>query len=447
MPRKISLSFLGTGAYRNTDYFFPGEHAAETYATPLIQVAVQQYLEQHEGFGPTDRHVLLLSDAARKRNYLAATKPHDAPAEHDGLRAELLKANNAAVTKTVAVPTGHDRDSVIETFDRMAQEVGTGDAVFLDVTHGFRSLPMLALVLGNFLRVAKGAHVRAIYYGAFEDRGEHGGRTPVYDLAYLLELQEWTTAAYGYVEYGFAAPLSKLATRDSAELLKLTQGQHAGAKSVSKLFRATCDFEAQLRTNRGHELQLAEVATAIAEHAAQFGSGSDLERGPLGVLVDRIAAKTAGLARPDDLNWLRAARLAFDDGLIQQACSLLREGMVTYVCKQEGLKYGEPLDRILVEKAFNVTGHNVPRDRWDAPTFRIKDFELLMQSHTLSILYKTFASLTPFRDDLMHSGYYHGLVSNNARPALEVAKGVRLALERVEAVLIHINLIDSDKLA
>ena len=436
MPRKISLSFLGTGAYRNTDYFFPGEHAAETYATPLIQVAVQQYLEQHEGFGPTDRHVLLLSDAARKRNYLAATKPHDGPAEHEGLKAELLKANNAAVTKTVAVPTGHDRDSVIETFDRMAQEVGAGDEVFIDVTHGFRSLPMLALVLGNFLRVAKGAHVRAIYYGAFEDRGEHGGRTPVYDLAYLLELQEWTTAAYGYVEYGFAAPLSVLATRDSAELLKLTQGQHAGARSVKQLFKATCDFEAQLRTNRGHELQLAKVAADIAEYASNFGSGSDLERGPLGVLVDRIAAKTTGLARADDLNWLRAARLAFNDGLIQQACSLLREGMVTYVCKKEALDYGQPLDRVLVEKALNAMGHDVARDKWDAPAYRMNDFEALMQSKTIQLLYKIFASLTYFRDDLMHAGYYHGQKSNNARKADDVTKGVRSALEDVEAMLL-----------
>lgn len=436
MPRKISLSFLGTGAYRNTDYFFPGAHAAETYATPLIQVAIQAYLQAHEDFGTKDRHVLLLSDAARKRNYLAATKPHDGPAEHEGLKAELLKSNHAATTKTVAVPAGHDRDSVIDTFDRMAQEVGPGDELYLDITHGFRSLPMLALVLANFLRVAKGATVRAIYYGAFEDRDEHGSRTPVYDLAYLLELQEWTTATYGYVEYGFAAPLSKLATRQSTELLKLTQGQHAGANAVRSLFKATCEFEAQLRTNRGHELQLAAIAADIAEHAGAFGNDSDLERGPLGVLIDRIAAKTAGLARADDLNWLRAARLAFDDGLVQQACSLLREGMVTYVCKRNSLSYGQPSDRSMVETVLNAAGRKVAEADWTIPEGREDIYRSVASAEVVDRLRKPFAALTPYRDDLMHAGYYTEAGKDNAREAKRVLAGVRDVLGTVEKELL-----------
>ena len=55
MPRKLSLSFLGTGGYLPTRYFFPGEHADDTYETPLVQLAVYRHLARVEGFGPADR--------------------------------------------------------------------------------------------------------------------------------------------------------------------------------------------------------------------------------------------------------------------------------------------------------------------------------------------------------------------------------------------------------
>ena len=200
MAKKISFSFLGTGAYRSTDYFFPATSGNENYTTPLVQLAIQHHLEAHEQFGYNDRHVLLLTDAARKRNYLAAVKPHDADAPtHKGLKAELVGCGFKTSTKPVPVPAGHDRESIVHVFDTIVNEVGIGDEVFIDITHGFRSLPMLALVLANFLRVAKQARIRAVFYGAFDDRDEHGGRAPIYDLSYFMELQEWSTAAYGYL--------------------------------------------------------------------------------------------------------------------------------------------------------------------------------------------------------------------------------------------------------
>ncbi len=437
MPRKISLSFLGTGGYRTANYFFPGKKKEQTYTTPLIQIAVQAYLEDHVGFGESDQHVLLLTNAAREANYLGAVKPFNDPAEHAGLAAELLRANHATQTKTIAVPAGHDRDSVIATFDRMVAEIMDGDEVYLDVTHSFRSLPMLALMLGSFIRVAKDARLKAIYYGAFEDRTPDG-RTPVYDLGYLLELQEWTTAAYGYISYGFAKPLYDLAMRDSTNLLKATQGAHEGAKSVRFFFQATCALEEQLRTNRGYEISTGEVAANIARRATSFTGADDLERGPLPILIERVAAKTVGLTGCDGLNWLRAARLAYDDGLIQQACSLLREGMVTHICRAAQLQPGKANDRSLVETVLNALGNDVSEDKWTIPIGRERDYRACTSVAEASHLLKPFASLSPFRNDLMHAGYYTDEEpKDNARSSKRVRAGVRQALCAVEATFVN----------
>ena len=62
----------------------------------------------------------------------------------------------------------------------LAEEVGQGDRVDLDITHGFRHLPMLTLLSALHLRKVRSAKIAHIWYGAYDP---DTGRAPVHDQA------------------------------------------------------------------------------------------------------------------------------------------------------------------------------------------------------------------------------------------------------------------------
>ena len=88
------------------------------------------------------------------------------------------------------IPDGLDEKSQLDIL-QVIDGIGVkGDNVYLDVTHGFRHLPMIEM-LSAFLQKNK-YNIRHIYYGALEKSMD--GVAPVIDLKGLLNLQEWIEA-------------------------------------------------------------------------------------------------------------------------------------------------------------------------------------------------------------------------------------------------------------
>jgi CRISPR-associated Csx2 family protein len=435
MPRKLSISFLGTGGYHPTTYLFEKEPEIK-YDTPLVQIAMQSYLQDQHGFGPEDQHLLLLTDEAWKQNYDNAKLPFGKEqATHRGLKAEIAAGGYLAHTVPERVPSDHSREGIFKTFKIITEKVLEGDQIYIDITHGFRSLPMLAVVLANFLKVTKKAEVRKIYYGAWEDRSSHGDYAPVYDLSYLIDIQDWSSAAYSYVTYGFIEPLEQLSNRETDPLLRQFKGQHDQAKAIKSLVKNSKELALQLRTNRGNELYKGIVASNITECVSELRKEDGEFSEPLTQLLEVISRKPAQFTQNGSLNWLVAARLAFNDNLIQQTVSLLREGIVSYVCLENNLDQGKKTDRTLVENILNAIGNNVSEDKWDVPTCYLEQYKEILNSPSVQAIYREFTSLSPFRNDLMHAGYYTAEGKDNARSADAIIKKVRDILTQVDSKL------------
>lgn len=90
------------------------------------------------------------------------------------------------------IPYARDTTEQFEILSRLAELLYDGEEVILDVTHGFRHLPMLALVAARFLKKTKNIKINQIYYGAFDMSQDN--ITPVLDLSGLLELLDWVDA-------------------------------------------------------------------------------------------------------------------------------------------------------------------------------------------------------------------------------------------------------------
>ena len=98
----------------------------------------------------------------------------------------------------------------------MSKSFEDGDEIYLDITHAFRSLPMMSFAMTEFA-----SHVRdidfklsGIFYGMFEysmdPKNPTQGITPIVDLSIIYELHQWIRAIDAMKNYGNLDPLVKL---------------------------------------------------------------------------------------------------------------------------------------------------------------------------------------------------------------------------------------------
>lgn len=79
-------------------------------------------------------------------------------------------------------------------FSRIAGAIPAGTTVTVDVTHGFRSLPLFAVQVLDYLGALTNVRLERMLYGAFEARPAPDADVPVFDLTPLAELTRWTAA-------------------------------------------------------------------------------------------------------------------------------------------------------------------------------------------------------------------------------------------------------------
>lgn len=78
--------------------------------------------------------------------------------------------------------------SIIDSIDR-------DDQVYLDITHGYRSIPMIALTAIQYLKFIKKVNILNVFYGQFECLDQI---KPIVSLSDILELNNWITSFAQY---------------------------------------------------------------------------------------------------------------------------------------------------------------------------------------------------------------------------------------------------------
>ncbi len=214
------VSFLGRGrdnptsGYREATYRFAD---GTTATTPFFGLALTGHLKPDA--------LVLLGTESSMWDVLIENLPGIAEAE-EALRLEMMEAVAAGsvtvdlldraqplVQRAVArpvrlrlIPFGRDAAEQRQILECIEQAAGHGE-VSIDVTHGFRHLPMLSLV-SAFVLERLGRTVTGIYYGALEMTAD--GHTPVLRLDGLLTIQRWVEALAVFDasgDYGVFAPL------------------------------------------------------------------------------------------------------------------------------------------------------------------------------------------------------------------------------------------------
>lgn len=122
-----------------------------------------------------------------------------------------FKAHHGIECELVIIPYGKDMNEQVEILDIMSDYVPKYERVSLDVTHGFRHLPMLGLISAQYLQRLKKAEIKGIYYGMYDPDIKLG---EVYDLRGLLQLNDWVFALSQFDKDGDYGVFSKLLAED-----------------------------------------------------------------------------------------------------------------------------------------------------------------------------------------------------------------------------------------
>lgn len=222
------FSFLGKGRvigrdgepqvrYTETIYAFPDGHQV---STEYFGLALADVLDVERlvilGTAGSMWDVLLesLIDDERyqeERLALMDAADHDAvtQAHLDELRPLISEAAGRDV-RLQLIPYGRDITEQLSILTTVAEHVSPDDRISLDVTHGFRYLPMLSMLSAQYLEAVGHARLEGIYYGAFDMKTN--GSTPVVKLAGLMQLADWIAALKSYDkdgDYGVFVPLLK----------------------------------------------------------------------------------------------------------------------------------------------------------------------------------------------------------------------------------------------
>ncbi|AEH51255.1 TIGR02221 family CRISPR-associated protein [Pseudothermotoga thermarum] len=174
-----ALCFLGTGKYQAVTYtWVDTDGNAKSYSTELFPEAVYHIFE------PSMVYVFVTKEA--KERYL--------PKLQERLKDKLYP---------VDIPDGKSEGQLWEIFEKCADIVKDGDEIILDITHAFRSLPLIVFTVAMYLRQTKNVTVKHIVYGAFEARDENNC-APIFDLTAMVDLLDWINGVNAFVNYAAA---------------------------------------------------------------------------------------------------------------------------------------------------------------------------------------------------------------------------------------------------
>lgn len=403
--RNVYLSFLGANPYLECHYCLADQPLSDE-PTRFIQEATVRYCCTE--WSASDRVFIFTTRKACRKNWMDNGHGDG----KDGLDTRLNALGlNAKIIRT-DIPDGHSETEIWQIFDVVFNTMQAGDRIVFDITHAFRSIPMLAIVVLNYAKILKDIRITGIYYGAFEQLGElqdvkrlplEARKPPVLDLTALDQLLDWSFAVERFQGAGDAAAVSALANSAVAPVMRASRGQHPDASAIRQVAKALEAFTKTLSTCRGPEIS---TASAKLKQVLNHGADADLVK-PFYPLFEKIRDQLLPFGYGAVKDGLQAARWCLNHNLIQQGYTILLETLISYVvtgCEREAV---DIYARNVASQALRINSQSIPEKDWRTPAADDRDLtrrfiEFIRRQADLK---KVYSTLNIYRNDINHAGY------------------------------------------
>ncbi len=407
MGRKVFISVLGTGLYGKCQYVREDAHF-ESDETFFVQSATLQYLNAKD-WTSKDIGLFLLTDLARKNNWdKSIIKRQDyskkQEVEYEGLENVLKRMQLQFTIKDLPIPDGNNEKEIWEIFTSTFNELSDGDELYFDVTHAFRFLPMLILVLCDYAKFLKNVTIKSITYGNYEARNKENNKAPIIDLLSLSQLQDWTFAAGQYLENGNVNRLVSLCEQEFKPILKETQGADVAAQKLKSFITRLSTVTEERKACRGMDIIKSTSFKGLKECADNLEETFVDAFNPI---FEKIKASLVSFDDNENIkNGFSAAVWCYDNGLFQQAATILQEFVVSFFCLRHDIGIDDEATREIVNKAFIIKFNNIPEDKWIIDSEKKGKLKEVFADDLFAnaTLVQSFNNLTEVRNDFNHSG-------------------------------------------
>lgn len=403
MARKLFISILGASVYETCRYVQGNFHSTETR---FIQQATLELIGKKEPWTEQDRICILLTDRAQHSNWDKAIAERidshtKANIPYEGLESTLQRMGLPTQVAPIPIPDGKNEEEMWKIFQTAFDLMEEGDEVYFDLTHSFRYLSMLILVLGNYAKFLKNVHIAHISYGNYEARTDMGA--PIVDLLPLTMLQDWTFAAADFLQNGYVEKMSELAS-NSIKILQRNEATRTEAnKRLADFVSSLKSLVDERQTCRGMHISEGDTLDDLRVRSEKIEA---IVIKPLEPIIKKVVA-TMPVSGDSLTNCLHAAQWCYDNHLYQQAVTILQEGVVTFFCERHGIRKDNEAERGIVNSAFVIKFKVLPPALWvvkDADKEKLIEMlhDVLIEQ---PIVYQTFDTLSKVRNDYNHSGY------------------------------------------
>jgi CRISPR-associated Csx2 family protein len=406
----VMLAFLGTNDYLPCNYSLDGMDVSNVR---FVQEALASIL--CKDWSEEDKIIVFLTKEAKNKNWADnGHKDRDGkPLQRVGLEHRLEQLNLKVSVGTRDIPDGRSEYEIWDMFDLVFNQIQDGDEIIFDITHAFRSLPMLVIIILNYARALKDIKIKGIYYGAFESLGTirdvekmhiEDRKAPIFNLTPFVHLFNWTVAIDDFLTYGDAKNINVLTNEGLTPILRATEGKDKSAQNLKNLSTKLKKMTELIQTSRGLSV-IRDFDFNNLRELISYNKESILK--PINPLLDKISDKIKDFNNNDIENGYAAVEWCIEHNLIQQAYTILQETMITeIVAKHFGESEIANRDkRELVSQAINIKHRRIPEDKWNKAAENNKDVVLKIMSELDDNFIRIFDSVSQYRNDIDHAGF------------------------------------------
>lgn len=401
MARKVFMSVLGTGFYSECTYVGVNTRTQ----TRFIQEATLNEIGAKE-WTSEDRAYVFITDRSETDNWIVKdncrTNQRSKESEqYYGLKKVLYDMSLPCTVESVKIKDGKDGNEMWDIFNTIYGCLQDGDELYFDLTHAFRYLPMLVLVLGSYAKFLKNVKIAYISYGNFDSRTKCADNpdmdeAPIVDLLPLSILQDWTFAAGQFIKSGNVEEIVKLCENEFLPLVKASRGKDVAATALRYYTKVLNSTIQDFRFCRGISLIDSDNIISLRQSTLDLGASMIDSLNPLlGKIVESFG-DFEGYSSVN--NAYKSALWCYNKGMFQQSATILQETVVTFFCRRHGLNELVEEDRRVVNDTFFA----INRDKGCELSGRCK--ELMNDAYMDKKLAMSFDKLSKTRNHFNHAG-------------------------------------------
>ena len=308
-----ALCFLGTGSrggsYSETTYV-KHDDPKQTHKTHLFPEAISEL------YTPDKIIVFVTPDVKQGRHLPCLKKKLGCKLEEVDLP-PILDGGNAAA-------------DLWKIFNIYVESVNEKDKIILDITHAFRSLPLLAVPVVAYLRQVEQVTLEHILYAPYDARSGHETKnTQIFDLTQFVDLLDWMNAVEIFQHSGDARPVAKLRVpKDIDKADKINES----LTNLSEALLTNLPLEAQKAASAFEGLNLDQDEPSQAPFGILVGSLKETYKG-MAVEKPEENLEDSLKSQYEQIKWYVKNRHYF------HAITLINEWLVSWECQR-----ARPLD-------------------------------------------------------------------------------------------------------